>query len=564
MDRNYNNFNNMGNTMNGTGVPPIYNQQAGGQINQGQPGVTQPTAGQMNQGQPMQARPGYSEQPHFEEQHSSGGIDAQKLMSGASGNSMNSSVASVASMYGQSTNGSANGTARGVASGPVSGLANGSVNGQANVQMPNGVVGAPEMNQANPQMGNDSTKKSGAKAFFGNFFTKTVAAALIFGLLGGGIFTGISYAGSKLTGNDSSGNGTVKTTATTKSSTKQTATGNAGDITDVSGVVNEVMPSIVAITNSGTVTYSNMMGRQGTYECESAGSGFIVSEDDEYLYIATNNHVVAGANELTVQFCDESVVEAEIRGTKPDTDLAVVRVKKADVDDETLNTIKIATIGDSDSLQVGNASIAIGNALGYGQTVTTGIVSALGRSVTTQDPTTGEVITNDNLIQTDAAINPGNSGGALLNAAGEVIGINSVKYSSTEVEGIGYAIPMSVAQPIIDSLIQNGEYVNENPACLGIKGGDVSSRMLAYGVPEGVYVSSVGSGSGAEAAGIKDGDIITAVDGTAIKGMDDLQQALKDKNPGDEVTITIARANNNKYENTDVKVVLSSTEDFDD
>ena len=238
------------------------------------------------------------------------------------------------------------------------------------------------------------------------------------------------------------------------------------------------MPSIVAITNTGTVTYNSFFGKQ-SQQSQSCGSGIIVSEDDDYLYIATNNHVVADSEELTVQFDDDSVVKAEIRGTDPDDDLAVVRVKKADLGKDTYSNIKIATIGDSESVAVGSPAIAIGNALGYGQSVTTGIVSALNRTVTTQDSQTGETVTNNKLIQTDAAINPGNSGGALLNENGEVIGINSVKYSSTDVEGIGYAIPMSVAKPIIESLIQDGKYTNENQAYLGIKGGDVSSEMVA-------------------------------------------------------------------------------------
>ena len=283
-------------------------------------------------------------------------------------------------------------------------------------------------------------RKPGA---FGPFAAKTVAAALIFGLVGGGVFTGVSYIGTRAISNSSTAS--AKLTTTTSGGTKQTSSGDAKDLTDVSSVVDEVMPSIVAITNTGTVTYNSFFGKQ-SQQSQSCGSGIIVSEDDDYLYIATNNHVVADSEELTVQFDDDSVVKAEIRGTDPDDDLAVVRVKKADLGKDTYSNIKIATIGDSESVAVGSPAIAIGNALGYGQSVTTGIVSALNRTVTTQDSQTGETVTNNKLIQTDAAINPGNSGGALLNENGEVIGINSVKYSSTEVEGIGYAIPMSVAK----------------------------------------------------------------------------------------------------------------------
>lgn len=399
-------------------------------------------------------------------------------------------------------------------------------------------------------------RKPGA---FGPFAAKTVAAALIFGLVGGGVFTGVSYIGTRAVSDSSTAS--AKLTTTTSSGTKQTSSGDAKDLTDVSSVVDEVMPSIVAITNTGTVTYNSFFGKK-SQQSQSCGSGIIVSEDDDYLYIATNNHVVADSDELTVQFDDDSVVKAEIRGTDPDDDLAVVRVKKSDLGKDTYSNIKIATIGDSDSVAVGSPAIAIGNALGYGQSVTTGIVSALNRTVTTQDSQTGETVTNNNLIQTDAAINPGNSGGALLNENGEVIGINSVKYSSTDVEGIGYAIPMSVAKPIIESLIQDGKYTNENQAYLGIKGGDVSSEMVAYGFPQGVYVSSVSAGSGAANAGLQEGDIITAVDSTKISSMTELQSALKSYKAGDKVTLTVARQSGRQYEENKVEVTLSSAKDI--
>lgn len=399
-------------------------------------------------------------------------------------------------------------------------------------------------------------RKPGA---FGPFAAKTVAAALIFGLVGGGVFTGVSYVGTRAISDSSTAS--AKLSTTTSGGTKQTSSGDAKDLTDVSSVVDEVMPSIVAITNTGTVTYNSFFGKQ-SQQSQSCGSGIIVSEDDDYLYIATNNHVVADSDELTVQFDDDSVVKAEIRGTDPDDDLAVVRVKKSDLGKDTYSNIKIASIGDSDGVAVGSPAIAIGNALGYGQSVTTGIVSALNRTVTTQDSQTGETVTNNKLIQTDAAINPGNSGGALLNENGEVIGINSVKYSSTEVEGIGYAIPMSVAKPIIESLIQDGKYTNGNQAYLGIKGGDVSSDMVAYGFPQGVYVSSVSTGSGAVNAGLQEGDIITAIDSTKISSMTELQSALKSYKAGDKVTLTVARQSGRQYEESKVEVTLSSAKDI--
>lgn len=423
-------------------------------------------------------------------------------------------------------------------------------------------AGQPNANQsyANQQTAKPKKQRAPRKpGAFGPFAAKTVAAALIFGLVGGGVFTGVSYIGTRAI--SSSSTASAKLTTTTSGGTKQTSSGDAKDLTDVSSVVDEVMPSIVAITNTGTVTYNSFFGKK-SQQSQSCGSGIIVSEDDDYLYIATNNHVVADSEELTVQFDDDSVVKAEIRGTDPDDDLAVVRVKKSDLGKDTYSNIKIATIGDSDSVAVGSPAIAIGNALGYGQSVTTGIVSALNRTVTTQDSQTGETVTNNNLIQTDAAINPGNSGGALLNENGEVIGINSVKYSSTDVEGIGYAIPMSVAKPIIESLIQDGKYTNENQAYLGIKGGDVSSEMVAYGFPQGVYVSSVSAGSGAANAGLQEGDIITAVDSTKISSMTELQSALKSYKAGDKVTLTVARQSGRQYEESKVEVTLSSAKDI--
>lgn len=423
-------------------------------------------------------------------------------------------------------------------------------------------AGQPNANQsyANQQTAKPKKQRAPRKpGAFGSFAAKTVAAALIFGLVGGGVFTGVSYIGTRAI--SSSSTASAKLTTTTSGGTKQTSSGDAKDLTDVSSVVDEVMPSIVAITNTGTVTYNSFFGKK-SQQSQSCGSGIIVSEDDDYLYIATNNHVVADSEELTVQFDDDSVVKAEIRGTDPDDDLAVVRVKKSDLGKDTYSNIKIATIGDSDSVAVGSPAIAIGNALGYGQSVTTGIVSALNRTVTTQDSQTGETVTNNNLIQTDAAINPGNSGGALLNENGEVIGINSVKYSSTDVEGIGYAIPMSVAKPIIESLIQDGKYTNENQAYLGIKGGDVSSEMVAYGFPQGVYVSSVSAGSGAANAGLQEGDIITAVDSTKISSMTELQSALKSYKAGDKVTLTVARQSGRQYEESKVEVTLSSAKDI--
>lgn len=464
---------------------------------------------------------------------------------------------SYANQYNSGTNNNAyGGTSAGSADNSYSRM---NMNGQAYQQgsaYQNGQTQSAQYQKAAKPRKQRVPRKPGA---FGPFAAKTVAAALIFGLVGGGVFTGVSYIGTRAISSSSTAN--AKLSTTTSGNAKQTSTGDAKDLNDLSSIVDNVMPSIVAITNTGTVTYNSFFGKQ-SQQSQSCGSGIIVSEDDEYLYISTNNHVVADAEELTVQFDDDSVVKAEIRGTDPDDDLAVVRVKKSDLGTDTYSKIKIATVADTDDIKVGSPAIAIGNALGYGQSVTTGVVSALNRTVTTQDSQTGETTTNNNLIQTDAAINPGNSGGALINENGEVIGINSVKYSSTEVEGIGYAIPMSKAKPIIESLIQNGEYTNENQAYLGIKGGDVSSEMVAYGFPQGVYVSSVSAGSGAANAGLQEGDIITAVDSTKISSMTELQSALKSYKAGDKVTLTVARQSGRQYEENKVEVTLSSAKDI--
>ena len=264
--------------------------------------------------------------------------------------------------------------------------------------------------------------------------------------------TGVNYASGKVLGTTNAGNVQASLTTGDDSTVQPTAISSSYVATDVSDIVDEVMPSIVAITNVSQTEYQSFWGQSKTYESTSCGSGIIVSQDKEYLYVATNNHVVEGANSLTVTFANDDTVSAEIKGTDPSTDLAVVKVALSSIKDDTMSAIKVATLGSSDTLKVGESCIAIGNALGYGQSVTTGVISALNREVSVSDSSSSTNYTAE-LIQTDAAINPGNSGGALLNTAGEVIGINSVKYSDTSVEGIGYAIPVDTAKPIIEELI---------------------------------------------------------------------------------------------------------------
>jgi serine protease Do len=251
-------------------------------------------------------------------------------------------------------------------------------------------------------------------------------------------------------------------------------------------------------------------------------------------------------------------VAAEVKGADESTDLAVVSVKKADLSEDTLSGIKIATIGDSDALKVGQPSIAIGNALGYGQSVTTGVISALNRTVTTTDSQTGESTTNE-LIQTDAAINPGNSGGALLNANGEVIGINSIKYSDTDVEGMGYAIPMATASPIIDKLISREVVDEAQSAYLGIVGVDVTSDVSqSYNMPEGIYIAQIDQGSAADKAGLQKGDILTSFDGQELRSMDDLEDLLQYYAAGSTIDVILQRANNGNYEEMTISVTLGS------
>lgn len=410
-------------------------------------------------------------------------------------------------------------------------------------------------NYEQTQSGNNGNKKNNS---FGKKMTRCVAYALAFGLVAGTAFEGSSYAFQRITGN--SGKEVAQSTEQQSGNalpTTSVSTASGSIIsTDVSEIAQNVMPSIVAITNMAEVQY-NFFGFVQSGESESAGSGIIVAEDDDYLYIATNNHVVKGAESLTVQFNDDSTASAEVQGTDSTNDLAVVKVKKSDMEDGALDNIKVATLGDSTATNVGEAAIAIGNALGYGQSVTTGVVSALDRLVTIQDDTTGQTVSNK-LIQTDAAINPGNSGGALLNARGEVIGINSSKYSDTDVEGMGFAIPISTAKPIIDELISTGKSTSAQGAYLGIAGVDVTKKESeAYNFPVGAYITQVTKDSAAANAGLSQGDIITGIDGTSVSNFNELKAVIAGHRAGDVVSITYERrGDNGEYQESTVSITL--------
>lgn len=403
----------------------------------------------------------------------------------------------------------------------------------------------------------------------GKSFAKIIALALCFGLVAGGTMFGVNYAGGQLIGDTASASSSTSDKNTVKSTTPvvNTQGGETTTTYDVSTVVSNVMPAMVSINIKATATYENPYSKyfgfgygygddSYEYETEGSGSGIIISENSDELLIVTNNHVVEDATEISVCFVDEKSCSATIKGTDPDYDLAVISVKLSDIPKETRDAIAIATLGDSDALQLGQPSIAIGNALGYGQSVTVGYISALEREVQMTDNTMS-------LIQTDAAINPGNSGGALLDMSGNVIGINSAKYSDTDVEGMGYAIPISDASPIIEGLINQTPVSESEQAYLGIVGTDVTdSYSQSFGLPTGIYISKVNSGSPADTAGIQAGDIITSFDGKSLSTMESLQSRIKSHKAGDKVEIILKRQQRNgDYEEVTITVTLGSKSD---
>jgi serine protease Do len=336
--------------------------------------------------------------------------------------------------------------------------------------------------------------------------------------------------------------------------------GGAAGPGDVSSIVEAVMPSIVSITETSTAT--SYFGQ--SYPTEGAGSGFIVKEDNNELLIVTNNHVVAGADSITVTFIDDTTAKATVKGTDPTADLAVISVKVGDLKQETRGNIKVASLGHSEDVKVGQMAIAIGNALGYGQSVTVGYISAKDRQVEVGDGNSSSANTMV-LLQTDAAINPGNSGGALLDVNGNVIGINSVKYADTKVEGIGYAIPMSNAIPIINELMNREVLKDEEKGYLGITGRTIGDEVSeAYGFPNGIYISEVSESGAAKKAGIKQGDIITKINGNKVTSIEQVQNKVNNTKAGTEITVTIARSQEGEYKEQDVKVVLKSSETLDE
>lgn len=411
--------------------------------------------------------------------------------------------------------------------------------------------------------GNNTEPKKTKK--HGGYFRKamvSVSLGLFFGLFAGiGFYAVQQGTGMLKTGTDTAVVDEIAAEATTEStqSSTQGSVQSATNVTyvesDVSDVVEKVMPAMVSIVNNFTET-ANVFGQQYTQEEAASGSGIIVGKTDDELLIVSNNHVVESADTLTVTFIDGSEAQAQVKGLDSDMDLAVIAVSLNDLSDDTKNAITVATLGSSDDLKLGEPVIAIGNALGYGQSVTNGIVSALNREITLENGFTGT------FIQTNAAINPGNSGGALLNMNGEVIGINSNKIGGTTVEGMGYAIPITSASPIIADLMERQtrtKVAEDEVGYIGISLQEVTSQISQmYNMPEGIYVVSVEEGSAAANAGIMKGDIITKFDGSSISSYSDLQKTLQYYAAGDSATITVQRPQNGEYVSVELNLILGS------
>lgn len=441
------------------------------------------------------------------------------------------------------------------------------------------------------KMKNKKKKNKGGQVSFGKRLGMAAATAAVFGLVAGSVFVGVTYTGNQLLPEKESTK--IENTQISSGSVNSGSLINQKSSSDsgsgVSEVARNVMPSVVSITGISIQEIPNYFGF-GTqkYEGQSSGSGIIVGQNDTELLIATNNHVVKDTNSITVCFTNqdgtaavsdtltdtstnggdtdsqnvdlENAVEAKIKGTDADNDLAVVAVKIEDIPEDLRSQIKVATLGDSDSLVIGEQVVAIGNALGYGQSVTSGYVSALNKKVSSENA-------DSTFIQTDAAINPGNSGGALLNMKGELIGINSAKIASDEVEGMGFAIPISKAQPILDELMSKetrDKVEDENKAAyIGITCKNVTSDAAEYyNMPLGVFVDSVSEDGPADKAGIQAGDIIRKIDGTSVETFDNLTEQLSYYEAGEKIDFVISRANGGEYKEQTVTVELGAKKDI--
>lgn len=390
------------------------------------------------------------------------------------------------------------------------------------------------------------------------------AAAVLFGTVAGGVMTGVNYVGARLTGlADITATAPAETEGTTTAQVPETsAASNNGSttavstVTDVSSIAEKAMPSLVAINDTMTVEQNNFFGMPQTYQAQSSDSGIIVGQNDTELLIATNNHVVSGATDMKVTFTDSTQVAAAVKGTDSATDLAIIAVKLSDIPSDTMSKIKVATLGNSDNVKVGQQVIAIGNALGYGQSLTVGYISALDREITDENGI------QHTYIQTDAAINPGNSGGALLDLNGNVIGINAAKNASTEVEGMGFAIPISKAQEILNNLMtkKTRETVDESAqGYLGIQGTNIDANASKeYGMPVGIYVYKIVEGGAAANSDLKEKDIITKFDGQSVTNMEELKQMLTYYEGGSTVSLTVQSLVNGSYVEHEVQITLGT------
>lgn len=409
---------------------------------------------------------------------------------------------------------------------------------------------------------------------FGKKLLVTVACAVVFGLVAGVCFNGFNFVVSKV-GNRVTGNQTLEKTTVNSGEKRSQSDSKTEDGTesaskieegkDVAAIAEQTMPAVVAITSTSQgADYYDLFGQyyQGQ-ESSSSGTGFIVGQNDKELLIATNNHVVDGAKTISVQFIDGEIYEAKEKGSDSANDLAVIAVTVSSVKKTTMDKIKIADMGNSDKAKVGEMVIAIGNALGYGQSVTVGYISAKDREISEADESGNSTGNKIKALQTDAAINPGNSGGALINMQGQVIGINSAKIASSSVEGVGYAIPISVATPIIDELMNKEILSDDEKGYLGISGTEVTQDASVYNMPYGVYVKEVAKGGAAEEGGIKAGDVITAVNKVEVTTMTSLQEKISSYRKGTKVQITVKRSNNGTYQEKKLTVKLQGKESLD-
>ena len=394
-----------------------------------------------------------------------------------------------------------------------------------------------------------------------------IAMAVVFGLVAGLVMFGVNTAANHIAGmGDAPSENGVVTDDTEDNSTASANISSAGTKTPAQ-VAQEAMPSVVTISTMSVEEMRNFLGGVAEYKVQGAGTGVIVGENDTELLIATNNHVVEGASTLSVGFIDNSTASAELKGADPDNDLAVIAVNRSDITDDTMSQLKIATVGDSDELELGEQVVAIGNALGYGQSVTVGWVSALNRDITLTDEN-GVAINSTGLIQTDAAINPGNSGGALLNMDGELVGINEAKTGTTptgiSVDNMGFAIPIDKAEDSLKELMSlptRDKVDASHASALGIEGQSVTSDLTQlYGIPGGVIVASVVENGPADQAGIQKSDIITELDGRSVGNLEQLQNALQYYAAGETVDVVVQRLNGQSFEAQTVSVTLGAAD----